>query len=169
MKFTIKYYTSLFILLLLLVGCSLPAQKNAETFDEMLDGLLDKSVPYVTVNELKALDNPVLLDAREKKEFEVSHIEGAQWVGYNTFSNKQVEGLNKHDTIVLYCSVGYRSEKVGEKLQKMGFTNVYNLHGSIFQWVNEGNPVVNKEGKTEEVHAFDKDWGKWLLKGDKVY
>ena len=169
MKTNIKYLASTFTLILLLVGCSLPAQKNAETFDGMLKGLLDYSVPYVTVEELKELDKPILLDAREKKEYEISHIDGAQWVGYNTFSSKRVAELDKHDTIVIYCSVGYRSEKVGEKLQALGFSNVYNLYGSIFQWVNEGNPVVNDKGETEEVHAFDKDWGKWLLKGTKVY
>ncbi len=166
---SINYWASAFTLMLLFVGCNLPAQKNAETFDDMLKGLLDYSVPYVTVEELKGLDNPILLDAREKSEFEVSHIEGARWVGYNTFSSKRVADLNKKDTIVIYCSVGYRSEKIGEKLQNLGFSNVYNLYGSIFQWVNEGNSVVNDKGATKNVHAFDKDWGKWLLRGTKVY
>jgi rhodanese-related sulfurtransferase len=47
--------------------------------------------------------------------------------------------------------VGYRSEKVTEKLQKAGFTQVSNLYGGIFEWVNQGYPIVNQSGATSDV------------------
>jgi len=123
----------------------------------------------VTVDELKELDNVVLLDARPQKEYTVSHLEGAECVGYESFNKGKVAHLSPDDTIVVYCSVGYRSEKIGEKLQALGFKNVYNLYGSIFEWVNQGNPVVNQYGETEEVHTFNKEWSQWLKKGNKVW
>ena len=144
------------------------------TFDEMVDKLIDKSVPIVKVDDVvsmkKANPNLILLDSREKKEFKVSHIEGAQCVGYDNFKLSSVKDLSPNDTIVIYCSVGYRSEKVGEKLKAAGFKNVYNLYGGIFDWVNSDQEVVKDEKEpTKKVHAYNKDWGYWLNKGEKVY
>jgi predicted sulfurtransferase len=66
--------------------------------------------------------------------------------------------------------VGYRSEKVGEKLQELGFQNVKNLYGGIFQWKNEGFEVENSLSMpTDSVHTYNKRWSKWLLKGVRVY
>jgi predicted sulfurtransferase len=77
--------------------------------------------------------------------------------------------IDKNTPIVVYCSIGYRSEKVGEKLLNEGFT-VYNLYGGIFNWKNSNNPVVdNNEIATQKVHCFNQEWSKWLLKGEKIY
>jgi 3-mercaptopyruvate sulfurtransferase SseA len=66
--------------------------------------------------------------------------------------------------------VGYRSEKISEKLKQAGFKDVSNLYGGIFEWVNQGNPVVDENGKiTDNIHAYSKTWGVWLNKGVKVY
>lgn len=71
--------------------------------------------------------------------------------------------IPKDAKIVLYCSVGYRSEKIGEKLQKMGYTDVNNLFGSLFEWVNRGYKVVDKDGnETQKVHTYNKDWSQWV-------
>ena len=30
--------------------------------------------------------------------------------------------------------------------------------------------LIDKEGnETQKIHAYDKSWGKWLIKGEKVY
>jgi len=48
----------------------------------------------------------------------------------------------------------------------MGYKNVYNLYGSIFEWVNDGNEVVDKNNKpTDEVHTYNKKWSKWVEEG----
>jgi rSAM/selenodomain-associated transferase 1 len=48
--------------------------------------------------------------------------------------------------------------------------NVFNLYGGIFEWKNNNLPVLDTlENNTEKVHAFNKDWSKWLKKGRKVY
>lgn len=167
MKIANYFFLFLFITMM---GCSGIAQKSqSQTFETMLEGLLSETVPYITCDELKELNAPVLLDARPTHEFEVSHLDGARCVGYQSFSKDKLEGLSKDDTIVVYCSVGYRSEKIGEQLQELGYKNVYNLYGSIFEWVNQGNEVVDDEGVTRKVHAYDKKWGQWLEKGEKVY
>jgi rhodanese-related sulfurtransferase len=143
-----------------------------------LDKLLQKwnknNVPYISVNELATQETkPILLDAREEKEFKVSHLKDAVFVGYTYFTlQKTLEKLPKDKTskIVVYCSLGIRSEVIAYKLTREGYTNIYNLYGGIFEWKNANFQVIDTLGiSTEKVHAFNKDWGKWLKKGTKVY
>ncbi|NBP69657.1 MAG: rhodanese-like domain-containing protein, partial [Cytophagia bacterium] len=97
-------------------------------------------------------------------------LENALLVGYEDFNIENVKDLDKKTPIVVYCSVGYRSEKVTEKLKQAGFTNVSNLYGGIFEWINQGYKVVDSnEKETNNVHAYNKTWGIWLSKGNKVY
>jgi len=145
---------------------------SKEEFSSMLNDLYTWSIPLITPQELHAngMKNYVLLDSREKPEYDVSHIPGSIWVGYNNFSTQPIEKLPKDKPIVVYCSVGYRSEKIGEKLEEMGFEQVYNLYGGIFEWKHQDFDIVNEAGKeTEKVHAYNKKWSKWLRKGEKVY
>ena len=159
-----------FITTLLIYSVNIFSQTTVnQDFDEMLQLLLSNSVPQITVDELEQMDGVCLLDARELEEYKVSHIEGAQHIGYDNLNEKILENIPKEQTIVLYCSVGYRSEKVGEQLQKMGYTNVYNLYGSIFEWVNQGNRVVDENGTTTRVHTYNKRWSKWLENGTPIY
>lgn len=144
-----------------------------QKFDEMLTQLIDFSVPVIGVQELHANQQEyIILDAREKKEYDVSHIQDARFVGYKKFNKKKVKDIPKDAKIVLYCSVGYRSEKIGEKLRKMGYNNVYNLFGSIFEWVNQGYTVVdNQNHPVFKVHTYNKKWSQWVdeNKALKIY
>jgi len=146
---------------------------NSEKFNNRLELLLDFSVPVMDVGELyKNKENYLVLDAREPEEFEVSHIENAKFIGYDHPNFEVLENMPKDQPIVLYCSIGYRSEKLAKKLQKRGFTNVSNLYGSIFEWTNDGYPLVDENGaKTDTVHTFNKFWSKWVEEGkaEKVW
>ncbi len=144
-----------------------------DSISELLNKYNSESIPYITVQEL-ALDTPdtILLDAREKSEFEVSHLKDAIHVGYDDFDIDSVtEGItDKSSKIVVYCSLGVRSEEIAEALKNEGYSNIYNLFGGIFEWKNNDLTVFNKDNEpTENVHAFSKKWSKWLLKGNKIY
>ncbi len=133
------------------------------------------SIPYTSVEELRMLqmnNKVIILDTREVEEFNVSHIKSAINVGYNNFTSdeKQIQKLNKKAPVVVYCSVGIRSEEIGEKLKKAGFTDVKNLYGGIFEWKNKDYPVIDSTGnETEKVHTFSKMWSKYLKAGNPVY
>lgn len=160
-----------FSIILFFVGLDVYTQD----LDTILDRYNDHSIPYITPLELRELqiqDTIWILDAREWEEFEVSHIPNAHYVGFNNFSEmKTLQDLpNKEVSIIVYCSIGVRSEKIGKQLNKIGFRNIRNLYGGIFEWVNLGFPVENSAGEeTERVHAFSKKWGQYLHKGQKVY
>jgi rhodanese-related sulfurtransferase len=139
-------------------------------YSAMLNGLLKESVPFVSVAQLRSQSAPVLLDTRPAAEFAVSHLRGARGVGYDDFSLAKVQDLPKNIPIVVYCSVGARSEKIGAQLQQAGYTQVRNLYGGLFEWVNEGQPIVTGQNQpTDRVHAYSPAWGIWLQRGQKVY
>ena len=146
---------------------------SQETLSELLTIHNTKAIPYITVQELAMpKTKAIILDARELEEYNVSHIKEAIFVGYNSFQIDLVKNKlpNKNETIVVYCSLGIRSESNANKLKKAGYNKVFNLYGGIFEWKNNNFKVYNSEGKeTDNIHAFSKEWSKWLLKGNKVY
>jgi len=160
----------IYILLCLIVPQMSVAQKS---LSELLKQENNQSIPYISVQELAMpKTKAILLDTREGKEFEVSHLKDAIHAGYDHFNLDSIVSIlpNKDDKIVVYCSLGIRSEDIAEKLKKVGYTNIQNLYGGIFEWKNNDFPIFNSEEKqTEKVHTFNKDWSKWLIKGIKIY
>ncbi len=143
---------------------------NAQTMDKIQSTIRGRfpdvrQIPPRTLAEWMGQTNaagPVLIDTREAAEYGVSQLAGA----LNCRSVPEVAKVvpDKSTRVVLYCSVGYRSSALSEKLQRAGYTNVFNLEGSIFAWANEGRPVYR--GKTElrpaRVHPYDRKWGQML-------
>lgn len=129
--------------------------------------------PTISINDAYhklGNDKVYFLDTREKKEFEISHIKNARHVGYDNFDLSSLSDIPKDAEIIVYCSVGARSQTIGEKLKKAGYTNVKNLYGGMFHWANRSYPMVNSNGeRTTKVHGYSRDWGKWVTKGTVVY
>ncbi len=148
---------------------------SQSTLSELLQIYNTRSVPYISVEELKMLkekEQVYLFDAREAKEHAVSRIPSATLVGFSEFSEELITARfpAKDSLIVVYCSLGIRSEEIAEKLVKAGYSNVRNLYGGIFEWKNKGYEVVDKAGNiTDSVHTVSGTWAKWLKNGTKVY
>jgi len=84
-------------------------------------------------------------------------------VGYNKFKIDHLSAIQKDQPIIVYCSVGYRSEKITKRLIEKGYTQVYNLVGSIFEWTNKGLPLENsKDEIVKVIHTYNKKWSKWV-------
>lgn len=162
--------TSLFLALIITVSNAQMVKSKA--FNILLKNMLAHSVTEITVAQADSLkkENALFIDTREREEYSVSHIDNAIFVGYDSLDLSPLEKVAKDEKIVVYCAVGYRSEKTAEKLVKLGYTNVHNLYGGIFEWKNQDKTVVNPGSEeTEKVHAYNRIWGVWLQKGEKVY
>ena len=146
---------------------------SQETLSELLKKHNNQSIPYISVQELAMpKTEAIVLDARELSEFEVSHLKNAIYVGYSKFQIDFIQDKlkDKDQVIVVYCSLGIRSEDIAEKLKSSGYTNVLNLYGGIFEWKNKDFKVFNSEEKeTDNIHVFNELWSKWLTKGTKIY
>lgn len=155
------------LVLITLLICLLSTAQNPVGFDKMAKNMAGKKAPFimqVSLNKMLASNKPVIiLDSREQKEYHVSHLPNAIWVGYDQVNWEKIESLDKNATIVIYCSVGFRSGKLTEELLKKGFKNVKNLYGGLFNWVNNGGSVETSDHKkTTNVHGYNEKWSQWL-------
>lgn len=105
---------------------------------------------------------PLLLDVRTPQEFAVSHLPGARRVDPDASAAEVLPLLRQGQPVVAYCSVGYRSSALAERLRKAGVENIYNLEGSIFQWANEGRPLQRDGQPAQTVHPYNATFGRML-------
>jgi rhodanese-related sulfurtransferase len=103
---------------------------------------------------------PVLLDARTEDEVRVSRLKGAVRIDPYRPSLRPLQGFRKDTPVVVYSSAGYRGARVANWLSRAGYSNVQNLSGGIFVWVNEGRPIFRGETPTAQVHPYDHIWGR---------
>lgn len=131
----------------------------------LVKGMVHRQFPQVQSISTTKLANwlvdemppPVLIDVRRAEEYAVSHLPGARHL--STVEAIQQSDIPADATLVLYCSVGYRSAQLAEKLPAAGYKNVMNLEGSIFEWYNQGHPVVADGNPTSRVHPYNRTWG----------
>lgn len=138
---------------------SAPTWKN-------INNSIDNDYPQeknLSTDELNRLTNTtqafLLLDVRDEEEFQVSHLPGAIHI-----TEPGELSLPLDTQIIVYCSVGLRSAHFVQQLMKRGYTNVYNLRGSIFEWANKGYPLVAHQRPSQYVHPYNEKWGILLQK-----
>lgn len=127
--------------------------------------------PDALTGQLAGDKDVLLFDVRERDEFAVSHIAGAQRIDPGvwrwTFMNK-FEKAVAGKTVIFYCSVGVRSSKLAARVQsalvEAGAKAVYNLDGGIFAWHNQKRPLMDVGGPTKFVHPYDRNWGSLVLR-----
>ena len=119
--------------------------------------------------------NFLILDAREKDEFAVSHLPGAIRVNPGIWHGpfmRNFAPLAKGKSVVIYCSVGVRSSKlaayVQKALKKAGAKEVFNLEGGIFNWHNEKRPLVRASQPTDYVHPYNRHWGQLVTRTNRT-
>ncbi|MBI4683197.1 MAG: rhodanese-like domain-containing protein [Nitrospirae bacterium] len=152
---------------LVLAGCEVNTDGNWEKVRKDIRSTFP-GVKQISTEELQAWltaqdsVRPLLIDRREAEEYAVSHLQGAFHADDMEDALKIIEKEGKDRPIVVYCSVGYRSSVLARKLGKAGFTNNYNLEGSIFKWANEGRPLYRGDRQVHVVHSYDSKWRKFL-------
>lgn len=170
MKHTFKKFI-LFMYLAVFQGQQVFADSSFDDMAKKMSSAFDAPLIYSKdLSKLIDSKDVLILDTREPAEYNVSHIKGAVHVGYDDIEIESVTKLAQgKKKVITYCSVGYRSGDVAEKLKSKG-VNAFNLYGGIFNWVNEDRPVYKSANKkTEDIHGYSKKWGKWLKKGNIVY
>jgi sulfur-carrier protein adenylyltransferase/sulfurtransferase len=92
----------------------------------------------------------VLVDVREKHEWNEGHIPGAIHVPRGYLELQIEEAIpDKSKTVVLYCAGGVRSLIAGVTLQQMGYQNPISMSGGFGQWKGNGYPFVQPRTMSE--------------------
>ena len=144
--------------LFLLVACGAPSLPAIEA--EIARALPD--VPQTEADAALAGD-PLILDVRTEAEFAVSHLDGAVRIDPDASA---ADVLAAHPDaagrpVLLYCSVGWRSSLLADRLRRAGL-DARNLRGGVFRWRNEERPLVRDGTPTGDVHPYDETWGRLI-------
>ncbi len=92
----------------------------------------------------------VLVDVREKNEWDEGHIPGAIHVPRGYLELQIEEAVpNKAKKVVLYCAGGVRSLMAGNTLQQMGYEDVVSMAGGFGQWKASGYNFIQPRTLTE--------------------
>jgi rhodanese-related sulfurtransferase len=81
-------------------------------------------------DRLEAGDRPVLLDVRERWEFELARIEGSTFIPMSELGERYTE-LDPGSETVVICHHGNRSSYVAQALKQAGFEKVLNLEAGL--------------------------------------
>jgi adenylyltransferase/sulfurtransferase len=101
---------------------------------------------------------PVLLDVREREEYNEGYIDGAMNLPRG-FLELRVESFigDRSAPIVVYCADGTRSALAARALQMMGYTNVSSMVGGVAAWKSVGYPIVQDKVLTsEEIQRYSR-------------
>jgi rhodanese-related sulfurtransferase len=103
----------------------------------------------------------IFVDVRPNSERLVSRIPGS--LSLQEFREGSISSANQAKTFVFYCTIGYRSSQVAQRLKdgslKDGSLKVVNLRGGLIGWVHSGGLVVGANGKeTKKFHVYGDKW-----------
>jgi len=103
-------------------------------------------IRQIDSEELKIkLDNGediVLVDCRERDEWEAGHVAGAEFIPLSDFETGSQALTSKESEIIIMCRSGRRSQSACQFLEGRGFTNLTNLSGGILEWMELGYPII---------------------------
>lgn len=93
--------------------------------------------------KLKITPNAFILDVRTPAEVNRSYIKNAVFMDiHDSLFEKKIARIDKKLPVFVYCAIGVRSHDAAVMLQKLGFTEVYDLKGGIINWKLAGLPIV---------------------------
>lgn len=88
----------------------------------------------ISVNELKKLNSPKLIDIRSIEKYNNKHIMNAVNIPVEQLLIKAEKYLNKQEKYYIYCRKGIQSRKLCQILTNNGY-NVVNISGGYEAWV----------------------------------
>ncbi len=88
-----------------------------------------------------------LVETLQPREYAKEHIAGAMNIPFTKMTGEARERFSKDDVIVVYCHNPNckASTRAAEKLEKLGFTNVFEYEGGKDDWKAAGYPMEYDE------------------------
>ena len=101
--------------------------------------------------------HPLIIDAREERDFLLGHIEGAIHLSRKALESKVPEIAPKLDTpIVIYCAVGTSCASAVEALRQLGYQRVFSLKGGLQSWLEAGGLVESSPLREKFPKSFSR-------------
>jgi rhodanese-related sulfurtransferase len=120
--------------------------------------------PWDLADKLDTDESVLILDVREKAEFDRAHIEGSMHVprgvlesaceyGYEETVPELVRARDRE--IVVVCRSGNRSVLAADTMQRMGYNDVKSLKTGLRGWNDDEQPLVDSKGSSVAVEQMD--------------
>ena len=91
--------------------------------------------PTDAAAKAKSSSDTVIVDVREKDEFDESHIPDAVHMSRGMVELEVEDKFpDRNTTIICHCGGGGRSALAAESVQKMGYKNVRSMAGGFKAW-----------------------------------
>lgn len=90
----------------------------------------------ISIEELKKLHNPIIIDIRDNYSYNISHIKGAINIPYYNLLNNYSHYLNKNNMYYLYCEEGKQSREISTRLNLFGY-NTKSISGGFIEMKNK--------------------------------
>ena len=138
-------------------------QKLVDLLAETLKSV-NEIMPWDMQEMMEADPNVLVLDVRERDEFDTMHVEGSlnvprgivesacEW-GYEETEPELVEARDR--TVIVVCRSGYRSILTAFSLQLLGFEKVYSLTTGLRGYNDYELPFVDIEEKPVNIEVAD--------------
>lgn len=129
------------------VFCSLCPVQGADKTPEQLVREAKESIKEVTVGDAKKMINAkeglILLDVRDKNEFEEGYIPGAINISRGSLEFKVALIIpDKKARIIVYCGLDLRGPLATRTLNELGYKNAVNMTGGFKSWKEAGYPTT---------------------------
>jgi rhodanese-related sulfurtransferase len=138
-------------------------QKLIDMLNERLSAV-NEIMPWDMDEMMQADPNVLVLDVRERDEYDTMHVEGSlnvprgivesacEW-GYEETEPELVEARDR--TVIVVCRSGYRSILTSFNLQLLGFKKVYSLSTGLRGYNDYELPFVDIEEKPVDIEVAD--------------
>ncbi|MGH8930315.1 MAG: rhodanese-like domain-containing protein [Egibacteraceae bacterium] len=103
--------------------------------------MIEDLTPRQVAERLRGPAPPVLVDVRERWEFETAAIIGAHHLPLGELPNRFGE-VPRDRPVVLHCHHGARSMQAACWLEAHGYTQLANLAGGIDAWSRDVDPGI---------------------------
>ncbi|NGM64877.1 thioredoxin domain-containing protein [Sphingobacterium sp. SGR-19] len=126
----------------------------------------DQLTAQTFADKIEEVEYLQLVDVRTPEEFEKGHIEGAINIDWNgTDFTERIAKLDTEKPVFVYCLSGGRSSKAVEKLEEMGFGQIYELPGGMMEWRANNLP---ESTTSETAVGMNMQQYQALVKSDKL-
>lgn len=123
------------LLLLLLAGCAEPPYTNLN--NEQLQTLLSEGIPLIDIRRPDEWRQTGVVDGSRL----ITFVDGKGRLSPD-FLPQFAKATGKDDPVILICRTGNRTDVLARHLvEKMGYTQVYNVKNGITGWLRDGKPV----------------------------
>jgi len=126
---------SIFLLIAVLPACSELPYNNLD--NKQLKTMLDQDVPIFDVRRPDEWRQTGII-----KDSKLLTFVDARGKINPDFLSRFTSAVNKNDPVILICRTGNRTSKLARHLvEKMGYTQIYNVRNGITQWIRDNQPI----------------------------